>query len=47
LVRDPADIPFNLRSLRYIKYENTAAGTAELKEELTITIQAFLAAARG
>src|SRR3954447_26981680 len=47
LVRDPAELPFNLRSLRYIKYENTVAGAELLKTELTRAIQEFLAAARA
>ena len=47
LLRDPAELPFNLRSLRYIKYENNAGGIARLKDDLTTAIQEFLAAVRS
>jgi ATP-dependent Clp protease ATP-binding subunit ClpC len=47
LVRDPSELPFNLRSLRYIKYQNTIPGAENLKSELTQAIQEFLAAARA
>jgi predicted nucleotide-binding protein len=47
LVRDPAALPFNLRSLRYIEYEDTIDGGAKLKVDLTRAIQEFLSASRG
>lgn len=47
LVRNPEELPFNLRSLRYIEYENTAKGTDDLKHKLTAYIEQFLASARG
>ena len=46
LVRDPAELPFNLRNLRYIEYEDSAEGTENLKRRLTATIEEFLAAVR-
>ena len=46
LVRDPAELPFNLRNLRYIEYKDSAEGTADLKRRLTATIEEFLAAVR-
>ena len=47
LVRDPSELPFNLRSLRYIEYKNTASGTADLKDTLSACIEEFLAASRS
>jgi ATP-dependent Clp protease ATP-binding subunit ClpC len=47
LVRDPAVLPFNLRSLRYIQYESTVEGEARLKADLTRAIGEFLSASRG
>jgi ATP-dependent Clp protease ATP-binding subunit ClpC len=47
LVRDPAVLPFGLRSLRYIQYEDTTDGRARLKAELTRTIGEFLSVSRG
>ena len=47
LVRNPDELPFNLRSLRYIKYENTARGAKALQDDLTRAIEAFLAVARA
>ena len=46
LVRDPAELPFSLRNLRYIEYGDSAEGTANLKRRLTATIEEFLAAVR-
>jgi len=43
LVRDPAELPFNLRSLRYIQYKPDIAGAEELKGKLTAAIHEFLA----
>ncbi len=47
LVRDPANLPFNLRSLRYIVYENTPGGVHKMSGELTRAIEEFLAATRS
>ncbi len=47
LARDPKELPFNLRALRYITYENNASGGNDLKERLTAAIREFLAAARS
>jgi ATP-dependent Clp protease ATP-binding subunit ClpC len=47
LVRDPEALPFNLRALRYIKYEDSVAGAKKLKEDLAATIREFLAATRS
>jgi len=47
LVRNEEELPFNLRSLRYIEYENTSAGTEKLKNTLITYIKNFLAAVRG
>src|SRR3954447_18879981 len=47
LVRDPSELPFNLRSLRYIKYENSIAGADNLRRDLTLAVQEFLAAVRA
>lgn len=47
LVRDPGELPFNLRSLRYIQYENSVAGIPSLKEKLGLAIEEFLAATRS
>jgi hypothetical protein len=47
LLRDPEELPFNLRMLRSIRYENTAAGGDALGKELSDTIEAFLAASRA
>lgn len=46
LTRDPQELPFNLRNLRYIHYENTTSGAQRLKEQLTSTISEFLSAVR-
>jgi hypothetical protein len=46
LTRDPAELPFNLRNLRYIHYENTTSGAQKLREKLTSTIAEFLSAVR-
>jgi hypothetical protein len=47
LVRDPSELPFNVRNLRYIQYEDTAEGAMRLKETLTESIRAFLHQVRG
>ena len=47
LVRNAADLPFNLRSLRYIEYEHSMKGSEELKKKLTSTVAEFLAAVRS
>jgi len=44
LTRDPEKLPFNLRSLRYLQYNNSAAGGDRLKKELSIFIKEFLSA---
>ncbi|MEM1156950.1 MAG: Clp protease N-terminal domain-containing protein [Verrucomicrobiota bacterium] len=46
LVRDPNELPFNLRNLRYIQYSDKAQGAADLKQTLTASIGEFLAAVR-
>lgn len=46
LVRNWADLPFNLRNLRYMEYENKVNGASVLREKLTATIQQFLAQVR-
>jgi len=46
LVRNEEDLPFNLRNLRYLTYENTIQGGNELKENLSKTISEFLSAVR-
>jgi hypothetical protein len=47
LGRDPGPLPFHLRSLPFIRYENTASGGDALRKELSETIKGFLAASRG
>jgi hypothetical protein len=47
LVRDPAVLPFNLRSLRYIQYEDSLKGGPKLMTDLTRAIEEFLSASRG
>ena len=47
LVRDPTELPFNLRSLRYIQYANTVGGAEQLKANLTRAIEEFLSASRA
>jgi hypothetical protein len=46
LVRDPTELPFNLRSLRYIEYRNDATGGQKLRERLTSAIAEFLSLVR-
>jgi len=46
LVRNAEDVPFNLRNLRYIEYENTAKGSEDLKRKLTSTVAEFIAQVR-
>jgi hypothetical protein len=47
LVRDPSALPFNLRALRYIRYEDSVAGAKKLRQDLSSAIREFLAATRG
>ncbi len=47
LGRNPAMLPFNLRSLPYILYEDSIEGAAQLKADLTGAIEEFLSASRG
>ncbi len=47
LGRNPAMLPFNLRSLPYILYEDSIDGAANLKADLTRAIEEFLSASRG
>jgi hypothetical protein len=47
ITRDERDVPFNLRTLRYIEYEDTAAGSERLRHRLAESIKAFLHAVRG
>lgn len=42
LTQDPSDIPFDLRSYRYIRYENTVGGMIELDHQLRTAIQKIL-----
>ena len=46
LGRDPAMLPFNLRSLPYMLYEDSIEGAAQLKADLTGAIEEFLSASR-
>lgn len=46
LTRDPSELPFNIRNLRYIQYENTASGAHKLGEDLKIAVGEFLSAVR-
>jgi len=47
LTRDPGELPFNIRNLRYIQYENTAAGAHKLGEDLKRAVEEFLSAVRS
>jgi hypothetical protein len=47
LGRDPAMLPFNLRGLPYILYEDSFEGGAKLKADLTSAIEEFLSASRA
>ena len=47
LGRDPEMVPFNLRSLPGILYEDSVEGIAKLKADLTTAIEEFLSASRG
>jgi hypothetical protein len=40
-------MPFNLRALRYIKYDDSVAGAKKLHDDLSATIREFLAATRS
>jgi ATP-dependent Clp protease ATP-binding subunit ClpC len=44
---DPESLPFNLRVLRYIPYEDSGAGGQKLRQDLSATVRAFLAATRA
>lgn len=46
LVRDSTELPFNLRTLRYLQYSDTASGGEKLRERLTSAIAEFLSAVR-
>lgn len=46
LTRDPEELPFNLRNLRYIHYNNDSIGGQNLKNKLTSTVKEFLSAVR-
>jgi hypothetical protein len=46
LVRDPKELPFNLRNLRYIEYKNSAGGALKLRDDLTRAVEAFLSVTR-
>ncbi len=46
LTRDPSELPFNIRNLRYIQYDNTASGAHKLSEDIKIAIEEFLSAVR-
>jgi hypothetical protein len=41
--KSPDDVPFDIRHLRYIQYENTAAGGAKLRDDLQNAITRLLA----
>jgi hypothetical protein len=47
LVRDPATLPFHLRSLRHIQCGEYPEGVAELRSKLTIAVGAVLREGRG
>ncbi|HEX8876577.1 MAG TPA: Clp protease N-terminal domain-containing protein [Phycisphaerales bacterium] len=46
LVRDPDELPFNLRNLRHIEYKNTVGGIVKLRKDLQSAIAAFAAEVR-
>lgn len=47
LVRDPDELPFNLRSLRYIQYDTTPSGIAKLKRDLSTVVAEFINTVRN
>jgi hypothetical protein len=47
LTRDPIELPFNIRNLRYIQYDNTASGAHKLGEDLKTSVGEFLSAVRS
>ena len=47
LTRDPAELPFNIRNLRYIQYVNTTSGAHKLFEDLKTSASEFLSAVRN
>jgi ATP-dependent Clp protease ATP-binding subunit ClpA len=47
LTRDPNELPFNIRNLRYINYENTAAGIHKLSVQLKTAVGEFLSTVRS
>ena len=47
LVRDPSGLPYTLRSLRYIEYDDPAGGGTDLQDKLERAVEEFLAAARS
>lgn len=46
LTRNPNELPFNIRNLRYIQYLNTAAGANQLSQDLKTSVGEFLSAVR-
>ncbi len=47
LTRDPSELPFNIRNLRYIQYSNDATGAHKLSRDLITTVGEFLSAVRS
>ena len=47
LVRSPGRVPFDLRTLRHVEYEDSPEGLAALREQLTRAVRVFLTAARA
>jgi DNA polymerase III delta prime subunit len=47
LTRDPSELPFNIRNLRYIQYSNDATGAHKLSRDLMTTVGEFLSAVRS
>lgn len=47
LTRDPSELPFNIRNLRYIQYENSITGAHNLADQLKTSVGEFLSAVRS
>ncbi len=47
LTRNPSELPFNIRNLRYIQYENSISGAHKLAEQLKTSVGEFLSAVRS
>lgn len=46
LTRNPDELPFNIRNLRYIEYEDSMKGAEKLKKDLSRAVAEFLSAVR-